>query len=214
MAALTADLGKNASARTSVVLTIDGNPFTLCSLTPGKIENQPIDIYLNQDDEISFTVKGPCPIDITGNVVAIITPEDDMEDFMDGEEDLLEEYGNVENDEEIDSDEVSAIDMDEVDEDGLPGSFSFFCHALPFFDSHILKVAMDSLVANESDEEELTEAELAILKQRLQEIGDAEDLDDSDEEMMEEDDSEEEDDEEDEEDVRYLYCVDSCVSNM
>lgn len=66
---------------------------------------------------------------------------------------------------------------------------------------------MDSLVANESDEEEITEAELAILKQRLQEIGDAEDLDDSDEEMMEEDDSEEEDDEEDDEEVRDLYSV-------
>ena len=92
--------------------------------------------------------------------------------------------------------------------------FLFFFAMPCLFDSHILKVAMDSLVANESDEEELTEAELAILKQRLQEIGDAEDLDDSDEEMMEEDDSEEEDDEEDEEDVRYLYCVDSCVSNM
>ena len=58
---------------------------------------------LNEDDEVTFTVHGNCPVDVTGNVVVMLPPND---------------YG--EDDEEIDSDEY---DEEEVDSDDIGDEF-------------------------------------------------------------------------------------------
>ena len=99
MASLTAKLPKDAM-RTSLHLKIDDNTFTLCSLTAGKIENQPLNIHLNENDEVTFSVTGNCSVDLTGNNIVVIPPggpedfDEENEDDFDGEVD----------DEEIDSD--------------------------------------------------------------------------------------------------------------
>lgn len=77
--------------RTSVVLQVNGVSFTLCSLTPNTAENQSIDLYLHEGDEVAFSVVGNCPVDITGNTVALIPDgpdfdEEDDEDLSDEEE--------------------------------------------------------------------------------------------------------------------------------
>ena len=99
MAALTEKVPKDAT-RTTVQLTIDGSKFTLCSLTAGKLENQPLDIHLNENDEVTFTVSGNCPVDLTGTNIVIVPPggADDMDEI--NEDDFDEEV----DDEEIDSD--------------------------------------------------------------------------------------------------------------
>jgi Nucleoplasmin-like domain len=73
MASLAATLPKNAG-RTSVIIEISGAKFTICSLTPSKSENQTLDIYINENDEVSFSVVGPCPVDLTGNNIFILPP--------------------------------------------------------------------------------------------------------------------------------------------
>lgn len=88
MASLSSALPKNG-ARTSVVLKVDNASFTLCSLTPGKNENQNLDIYLNEGDEVSFTVVGLCPIDITGNVIIMLPPGGEDDEFDSDQEDLM-----------------------------------------------------------------------------------------------------------------------------
>lgn len=96
MASLPSVLPKNA-ARSSLILTVDGASFTLCSLTPGKLENQRIDIHMGEGDEVSFSVSGPCAIDISGNNEVIFFPGDS-------------------DDEEIDSDMERDMDMEEMNQ--------------------------------------------------------------------------------------------------
>lgn len=101
MATLNHQQSAKGTSRTSVILTINGGSYTLCSLTPGSIENQPLDIYLSQDEEIKFSVSGPCSIDLVGNVVVMVPPG--AEDF---DEEFDEEFDQEAIDEEVDSDEV------------------------------------------------------------------------------------------------------------
>lgn len=88
MASLVSKIPKDA-ARTSVVVSVNGTEFTLCSLTPNKHENQNLDIYLTEDEEVTFSVVGNCSIDLTGNIVTMIPPEGFDENGMDG----MMEYG-------------------------------------------------------------------------------------------------------------------------
>ncbi|KAJ2660549.1 peptidylprolyl isomerase fpr3 [Coemansia sp. RSA 1200] len=55
--------------RTSVVATVDGKDFVLCSLTPGKIEQQPLDLWMTEGEEITFETNGNNEIHLTGNFI-------------------------------------------------------------------------------------------------------------------------------------------------
>ncbi|KAJ1790284.1 peptidylprolyl isomerase fpr3 [Coemansia sp. RSA 2399] len=66
--------------RTSVVATVDGKDFVLCSLTPGKIEQQPLDLWMTEGEEITFESNGNNEIHLTGNFVY----EDEEDEDEDG----------------------------------------------------------------------------------------------------------------------------------
>ncbi|KAL5523922.1 hypothetical protein ACEPAG_8095 [Sanghuangporus baumii] len=121
-AALDAEL-KDQSARSSVKLTyvtpqsIDEDedeeeslpPTTstiLCSLTPGKIEHAPLDLVINEDDEIEFEVIGKNAIYLSGNYIT--QPMDFPADEDDSDSDL--------HDTDYDS-EVDTADLDEMEYD-------------------------------------------------------------------------------------------------
>ena len=84
--------------RTSVVMTLHGNSFTLCSLTPGASENQAVDLYLQEGDEVSFHCVGNCPVDITGNVVALMPDGPDYDEEEDISDDEEIDYDNLTDD--------------------------------------------------------------------------------------------------------------------
>lgn len=96
MASLVLEQVSDASSigkRVSVCATIqDGSRFVLCSLVPGKLEQQPLDITFSEGEEISFSILGSddsvC-VDLTGNGLFLVG--DDMDD------------------EEIDSDDVDSL---------------------------------------------------------------------------------------------------------
>ncbi|KAJ2768522.1 peptidylprolyl isomerase fpr3 [Coemansia nantahalensis] len=74
-------------SRTSVLLTIDEKSFVLCSLTPGKTEQQPLDISLTEGEQITFETQGDNEIHLTGN---FIDDAPDSEDDSDGDDDDLD----------------------------------------------------------------------------------------------------------------------------
>ncbi|KAJ2359303.1 peptidylprolyl isomerase fpr3 [Coemansia erecta] len=115
-------------SRTSVVLTVDDKSFVLCSLTPGSIEQQTLDISLTEGEDITFESQGNNEVHLTGNFIAEDIDEDsdsDSEDGMDlsnispeelqemidegmiDPEQLLEEMGDLD-DESYDSDDAEA----------------------------------------------------------------------------------------------------------
>ncbi|KAJ3178941.1 peptidylprolyl isomerase fpr4 [Geranomyces variabilis] len=108
MAALTANLPKNG-ARTSISIQKDDREFVICSLTPGKIEQQVLDLTFLEGEEITFKTTGPCDVDLTGNSLVFTgdDEEDDEEyDSEDSEEGRFMEFGS--GDDEDDEDESSA----------------------------------------------------------------------------------------------------------
>ncbi|KAJ2006976.1 peptidylprolyl isomerase fpr3 [Coemansia thaxteri] len=96
--------------RTSVLLTVDQKSFVLCSLTPGKIEQQGLDIGLTEGEEITFESQGNNEIHLTGNF--IIDDEDD-EDGMYGSSDDEEEH--------LDLSQLSIEEIQELHAQGLLG---------------------------------------------------------------------------------------------
>ncbi|KAI9480186.1 peptidylprolyl isomerase fpr3 [Coemansia sp. RSA 990] len=71
--------------RTSVVLTIDNMNFVLCSLTPGSIEQQSLDICLTEGEDITFETVGDNEVFLTGN---FLSPEEDSDEDSDDDVDL------------------------------------------------------------------------------------------------------------------------------
>ncbi|KAJ2557554.1 peptidylprolyl isomerase fpr3 [Coemansia sp. RSA 1933] len=69
----------NDNERTSVVATVDGKDFVLCSLTPGKIEQQPLDLWMTEGEEITFESNGNNEIHLTGNFIYEEDEDDDEE---------------------------------------------------------------------------------------------------------------------------------------
>ncbi|KAJ2384226.1 peptidylprolyl isomerase fpr3, partial [Coemansia sp. RSA 2559] len=65
--------------RTSVVATVDGKDFVLCSLTPGKIEQQPLDLWMTEGEEITFESNGNNEIHLTGNFICEDEEDEDEE---------------------------------------------------------------------------------------------------------------------------------------
>ncbi|KAJ1953658.1 peptidylprolyl isomerase fpr3, partial [Linderina pennispora] len=72
------------SGRTSVLLTVDDKSYVLCSLTPGKIEQQSLDISLTGGEEITFESTGKNEIHLTGN---FIIEEDDTNEGSESDDD-------------------------------------------------------------------------------------------------------------------------------
>ncbi|KAI9500088.1 hypothetical protein BX070DRAFT_230737, partial [Coemansia spiralis] len=79
----------NEDSRTSVVVTVDGKSFVLCSLTPGKIEQQPLDIWLSEGEEITFESQGDNEIHLTGNFINEEEEEDEESADEDDDGDML-----------------------------------------------------------------------------------------------------------------------------
>jgi FK506-binding nuclear protein len=86
-----------------VIATYADKKFTLCSLTPGKMEQQPLNLSFLEGEDVTFSLSGgngKACIDLTGNY---IMPEDDGMDSEDGYGGMLMDAdGNI-IDEEIDS---------------------------------------------------------------------------------------------------------------
>ncbi|KAJ2782085.1 peptidylprolyl isomerase fpr3 [Coemansia interrupta] len=74
------------ATRTSVLVTVDGKQFTLCSLTPASIEQQTLDITFTEGEEITFETQGDNAVHLTGNFVNELVDDDseDSEDEADG----------------------------------------------------------------------------------------------------------------------------------
>jgi FK506-binding nuclear protein len=108
-----ASLGTQTDAkasRTTLIMKIDEKEdYSLCSLTLGKTEQQPLELVFAQGEQISFQVEGNCSIHLTGYYL-----DDAADDFIDDEEeeeddgiysDEAEEDSQIEYDSEFDSEE-------------------------------------------------------------------------------------------------------------
>ncbi|KAJ2636865.1 peptidylprolyl isomerase fpr3, partial [Coemansia sp. RSA 1286] len=95
-----------SNTRTSVLLTVDEKPFVLCSLTPGSIEQQTVDITLSEGENITFETQGDNIIHLTGNFVYDMDEPSSDEDDDDDEE-------------EMDLSDVSPEELREMIEEGL-----------------------------------------------------------------------------------------------
>ncbi|KAL5631640.1 hypothetical protein ACGC1H_007229 [Rhizoctonia solani] len=99
---------------------IDANPderppmhkFVLCALTPGKVEQQPLDLVLPEGEEIEFVVKGKNPVHLYGNYIQQ-TPDEDEDDEEDEDEFDLE---GLQSDLELEEDDDEAGDPSRFEE--------------------------------------------------------------------------------------------------
>ncbi|KAI8321248.1 hypothetical protein GQ54DRAFT_298135 [Martensiomyces pterosporus] len=103
-----ASLGATVSdeERTSVILTVDDKSFVLCSLTPGKIEQQTLDLSLTEGEEITFETQGSNEVHLTGNFI------DDEDSYDSADDDEDDEDG-------IDLSELSPEELQEMIDEGL-----------------------------------------------------------------------------------------------
>ena len=120
------------SQRTSLIFNLDNkDDFTLCSLTPEKVEQQPLNLVLTEGEIISFRVEGSHSIYLSGNyIINEETDEYDDEEEMfsdEAEEDSQIEYDSEDFDgsdsgSEIENEEkknprIRVIESDEDEED-------------------------------------------------------------------------------------------------
>ncbi|CAE6519984.1 unnamed protein product [Rhizoctonia solani] len=75
--------------------------FVLCALTPGKVEQQPLDLVVPEGEEIEFLVTGKNRIHLYGNYIQQSPDEDEDEDDDEDEFDL----GEIPSDLELEEDE-------------------------------------------------------------------------------------------------------------
>ncbi|TPX68737.1 hypothetical protein SpCBS45565_g02915 [Spizellomyces sp. 'palustris'] len=117
MAALGAQLPKNGG-RTSISIKIHDKEFAVCSLTPGKIEQQVLDLTLLEGQEVTIKGTGNCPVDLTGNYLVDPYDESDDEDDLSMEiDDMDSEEGEGWEDMDEEDDEEEEDDDDEEDTD-------------------------------------------------------------------------------------------------
>ena len=98
--------------RTTLIMQIDEKEnYSLCSLSLGKTEQQPLDLVFAQGETISFQVEGESSIHLTGYYLDDAADDfidDDEVDSEDGDEvysDEAEEDSQIEYDSEFDSEE-------------------------------------------------------------------------------------------------------------
>ncbi|KAI9144008.1 hypothetical protein BKA69DRAFT_1057693 [Paraphysoderma sedebokerense] len=70
------------SSRTTLSVTVDGQKFPVCSLTPGKIEQQALDLVFTAGETLTLTSKGDNTLYLTGNYL------EDSDDDSDDDSDL------------------------------------------------------------------------------------------------------------------------------
>ncbi|PVV02979.1 hypothetical protein BB560_002563 [Smittium megazygosporum] len=86
-----ASLSSNLASkeRSSLTITVDDKKFVLCSLTPGKIEQQSIDLTLNEGENVTFEIDGKNEFHLVGNYIEYeddeYSDEDDSDDSEDGD---------------------------------------------------------------------------------------------------------------------------------
>ncbi|SAM06743.1 hypothetical protein [Absidia glauca] len=103
-ASLAVESGNKNTNRASLCLKVDDNDFVLCSLTPGKVDQQLLDLIIVQGEQVTFSVQGQQTIHLTGNYLYEGEGGDDEEDSEEGSE------------EELDTDEAELMLDDEDDE--------------------------------------------------------------------------------------------------
>lgn len=119
----------DSEERTTLVLTIQADDcdtdepeeFTICSLQPGKIEQQSVDLGFEPGQLIGFKVVGPNTVHLTGRVLDADQDLDGMMADSDAESEDVSEDGSVimeedDEDEEIDSDVVSGDEQSDDEE--------------------------------------------------------------------------------------------------
>jgi len=115
----------NGTGRSTVMLVHqkDGE-FALCSLTPGRVEQQPLDIVLRQGDEIHLRVEGSSTVHLVGYYVDLPDENGDSE----GDEETDYSAGESINSEnmlsEEDVSEMDEYDTEDSDEDSQAESDS------------------------------------------------------------------------------------------
>ncbi|KAJ1975162.1 peptidylprolyl isomerase fpr3 [Dimargaris xerosporica] len=108
MAALGEEITKQE--RTVVKVTVDQKTFVLCSLTPGSVEQQQLELIFTEGEEITFFVTGENPVYLTGNYL----PDDEMDSAYGSDEDEDDEDAN------LDLEELAAkynVDVNELIEE-------------------------------------------------------------------------------------------------
>ncbi|KAF9431099.1 peptidylprolyl isomerase fpr4 [Entomortierella beljakovae] len=97
------------TGRSSVRVTVDKKTFILCSLTPGKFEQQTLDLVFTEGESITFSVSGDNTVHLSGNYL----PDDEGMDYDSDEMDL---YGEGDEDDEDIEDEDEEEDDEEEEE--------------------------------------------------------------------------------------------------
>ncbi|KAI9322253.1 hypothetical protein BX666DRAFT_2022756 [Dichotomocladium elegans] len=105
-----------AGGRTTLFVRVNTKEFVLCTLRPGQIEQQQLDITFAVDEEVSFYVRGSsaCPVQLIGNT--LMTEEDIFRD------ELAKLAGKLNHDELISVLNRMGDPDDEIDSDDIPSS--------------------------------------------------------------------------------------------
>ncbi|CAB37433.1 nucleophismin-like histone chaperone/CENP-A amino terminus domain (NTD) isomerase Ani1/Fkbp39 [Schizosaccharomyces pombe] len=95
--------------------------FVLCTLKPGSLYQQPLNLTITPGDEVFFSASGDATIHLSGNFLVDEEDEEEEEsdedyDLSPTEEDLVETVsGDEESEEESESEDNSASEEDELD---------------------------------------------------------------------------------------------------
>ncbi|KAF7730594.1 peptidylprolyl isomerase fpr4 [Apophysomyces ossiformis] len=122
MASLSDEISE--TKRSSLCVKVDDKSFVLCSLSPEKIEQQPLDVTFVEGEEVTFFVKGPkkypcSTIHLTGNYTF-----DDEDSELDEDIDMMDLPNGIDRkraaaylDNEAEEDEEEEDEDDEEDEE-------------------------------------------------------------------------------------------------
>ncbi|KAI8340790.1 hypothetical protein BC941DRAFT_450257 [Chlamydoabsidia padenii] len=154
-----AEVGKN-TARASLCIKVDDNDFVLCSLAPGKVDQQLLDLIIVKGEQVTFSVQGQQTIHLTGNYLY-------EDEGLDGDDEDEDEEGEMDSDEAelmLEDDDDEDEDDDDVNEEDLE---DFLANAPEGIDRNkvlaYLNGELDSDEMGSDSEEELDES-------RIQEI--------------------------------------------
>ncbi|KAI8089426.1 uncharacterized protein BX664DRAFT_314633 [Halteromyces radiatus] len=87
------------NARSSLCIRVNELEFVLCSLTPGRLEQQPLNLTLVEGETVTFAIKGKNSIHLTGNYI-LDNDEDDitLENGLEASDMTLHEPSSTVND--------------------------------------------------------------------------------------------------------------------